>query len=209
MALDRCSLAAFAALAGRCGVEPEAAGRLHERLVARHAEPHRRYHTLDHVDAVLGHLQVTAAMLRDRRTVELAAWYHDAVYDPRRTDNEAASAAWAAAELRAAACDEVVVGDVVRLVEVTAGHQAARPDEVALCDADLAVLGAGPAAYDRYRAAVREEYGFLDEDTWRAGRSSVLRSLLALPRLYGTPAFADREVQARHNVAAELRSLTG
>jgi predicted metal-dependent HD superfamily phosphohydrolase len=197
----------FVELCSRSGVADADARRIHADLVERHGEPHRRYHTLDHVGAVLGHLDTTAAGIDDRRALELATWFHDAVYDPQRPDNEAASAALAHAELLAAGADQDVVDDVVRLVATTADHRATTDDEHALCDADLAVLGAGPEGYEAYRRAVRAEYGYLDDELWRIGRSAVLRSMLAGGRLFHSPAFAARADQARRNLAGELADL--
>lgn len=198
---------AFVELAGAVGVPADLAVELHRELVARHGEPHRRYHTLDHVGWVLHHLDTTASALPDRRAVDLAAWYHDAVYEPLSGDNEAASARLAAARLSEAGADREVVADVVRLVEATAGHQPSAVDEAALCDADLAVLGADPDGYADYVRGVRAEYRAVDDAAWAAGRTAVLRSLLALPRLYHHPAFAEREQRARANLAAELDAL--
>lgn len=198
----------FVALAGAAGVAAGRAAELHGELVARHRESHRAYHSLDHVGWVLHHLATTASELTDRRAVELAAWFHDAVYDPRRGDNEEASAALAADRLSAAGADPVVVADVARLVRATAGHEAQSADEAALCDADLAVLGADPDAYAAYVRAVRAEYSFVDDAAWATGRAAVLRSLLDLPRLYHHPAFGGREVRARTNLTSELDALS-
>lgn len=203
---DRVSLGSFTELARTCAVDERWAARLHRELLERHAEPHRRYHVLAHVAHVLDHLETTAEALPDDRALRLAAWYHDAVHDPRAGDNEAASAALARARLGLAGAHPSLVDDVERLVLVTAGHRPGREDEQALCDADLAVLGSSPEAYERYRSAVRAEYGFLDDATWREGRAAVLRSLLAAP-LFHTAAFTDREAAARRNLSAELDSL--
>jgi len=206
--IDPTSAEAFARLARACGIGPGEAARLHADLVARHAEPHRRHHVLAHVGAVLHHLDVTAAGLDDQRAVRLAAWYHDAVYDQRRADNEEASARLAAAELSGAGVDGPLVADVERLVRVTAGHRPRTADERALCDADLAVLAADREGYERYRSGVREEYDFVADATWRVGRARVLEGLLDGP-LFHTEAFADREGRARENLLAELRTLAG
>ncbi len=114
--------------------------------------------------------------------------------------------------LARAGVGEAQVTRAEELVLATAAH-AASPDDPAaqaLLDADLAVLGADPAAYDRYRLAVREEYAALDEAAWRAGRTAVMSGLLARDPLYGTPAARRRwEAQAKANIARELDSLTG
>ncbi|SFP19693.1 Predicted metal-dependent phosphohydrolase, HD superfamily [Geodermatophilus dictyosporus] len=178
-------------------------------LVAAWSEPHRRYHDLHHLAAVLGLVGELGIDAADPATVALAAWYHDAVYDPRRSDNEQVSAERARAGLRGLVPADRV-DEVVRLVLLTAGHDAAPGDAngAVLCDADLAVLAGPPEAYAAYASAVREEYGHLSDEVFTAGRIAVLESLLALPALYRLPAVAgDWEPRARANLTAELALL--
>jgi predicted metal-dependent HD superfamily phosphohydrolase len=177
-------------------------------VVAAWSEPHRRYHDLHHLAAVLGLVGELSPAADDPAAVALAAWYHDVVYDPRRGDNEQASAERARAGLRG-----LVPGprldEVVRLVLLTAGHDPA-PDDAngaVLCDADLAVLAGPPESYAAYASAVRAEYGHLSDETFTAGRIAVLESLLALPALYRLPAVAGWEPRARANLTAELALL--
>jgi predicted metal-dependent HD superfamily phosphohydrolase len=178
-------------------------------VVAAWSEPHRRYHDLAHLAAVLGVVDALAAHAADPAAVRLAAWYHDVVYDPQRADNEEASAARARAGLRGLVAEDRLA-QVERLVLLTAGHDPADDDAdgAVLCDADLAVLAAPPAAYAVYASAVREEYRHLDDATFTAGRTAVLEQLLALPRLYRVPAVAGTwEPRARANLSAELALL--
>ncbi|WP_347059284.1 metal-dependent phosphohydrolase [Blastococcus sp. HT6-30] len=177
-------------------------------VVAAWSEPHRRYHDLAHLAAVLGLVERLVADVPDPDAVRLAAWYHDVVYDPQRTDNEQLSAARARAGLRGLVPDERVE-EVVRLVLLTDGHDVAPGDAdgAALCDADLAVLASPPGAYAGYASAIRAEYGHLDDETFTAGRIAVLDQLLALPRLYRLPAAAEWEPLARANLTAELTLL--
>jgi predicted metal-dependent HD superfamily phosphohydrolase len=181
-------------------------------LMARWREPHRAYHTTTHLAAVLDRLDdLNNDGVEVGAAVELAAWLHDAVYDPRATDNEAASAALAAGLLAPLGFDEATVAEVVRLVQLTAGHRPAPGDTAgaALCDADLAVLAGPPDAYQAYATAVRREYRHLSDPAFRRGRSRVLADLLARPRLYATAAGRRRwEVTARANLAAELATLS-
>ena len=178
-------------------------------VVAAWSEPHRRYHDLAHLAAVLGLVGELAGAATDPDAVRLAAWYHDVVYDPRRDDNEQVSAERARAGLRGLVPPERVE-EVVRLVLLTAGHDPA-PDDVdgaVLCDADLAVLAGPPEAYAAYASAVREEYGHLSDAEFTAGRTAVLEHLLALPALYRLPAVArEWTPRARANLAAELSLL--
>ncbi|MFD5783276.1 hypothetical protein [Streptomyces sp. NPDC126933] len=182
-----------------------------DRLLARWAEPQRRYHTTDHLLAVLDHIDTLAAYADDPDLVRLAAWFHDAVYRPDRSENEERSARLAEVALPEAGLNQDRTHEVARLVRLTTSHAAEPGDRngAVLCDADLAVLAGAPAAYAAYAAAVREEYGFVPDDAFRTGRAAVLEQLLALPSLFRTPhGLAEWEARARENLAAELRTLT-
>ncbi|WP_324275916.1 metal-dependent phosphohydrolase [Blastococcus brunescens] len=173
-------------------------------LVAAWSEPHRRYHDLAHLAAVLG-LVGELGGAADPDAVRLAAWYHDVVYVPERDDNEAISAQRARAGLRGLVGDERVA-EVERLVLLTAGHEPA-PDDVdgaVLCDADLAVLAGPPGAYATYASAIRAEYAHLSDEEFTAGRIAVLEHLLGLETLYRTPAARPWTETARANMTAEL-----
>ncbi|MER8067457.1 hypothetical protein ABTZ59_03975 [Streptomyces sp. NPDC094034] len=182
-----------------------------DRLLARWAEPQRRYHTTDHLLAVLDHVDTLAEFADDPDVVRLAAWFHDAVYLPDRSENEERSARLAERALPEAGLSEERTREVARLVRLTTTHAAAPGDRngAVLCDADLAILASGPEAYAAYTAAVREEYGFVPDDAFRTGRAAVLEQLLALPALFRTPYGArEWEARARANLADELRDLT-
>ncbi|MGW8485936.1 HD domain-containing protein [Streptomyces sp. NPDC055886] len=182
-----------------------------ENLLARWAEPQRRYHTTAHLIAVLDGVDALAGYADDVHAVRLAAWFHDAVYRPDRSENEERSAALAERALPEAGVPDTVTAEVARLVRLTVTHDPAdgdRDGEV-LCDADLAVLAGGPQEYGAYASRVREEYGFVPDEAFRAGRAAVLRQLLDLPRLFRTPyGAAEWEARARHNLATELELLT-
>ncbi|WP_239133997.1 HD domain-containing protein [Rugosimonospora africana] len=180
----------------------ESAGR---DLLDRWGEPHRRYHNVDHLSATLSTLDDLGASPAAR----LAAWYHDAVYDPQRPDNEERSAVLAARMLPGLGLAEQVP-EVVRLIRLTAGHDPAPDDRdgIALCDADLAVLAWPRHEYDGYAGAIRAEYAHVPDEAYRAGRAGVLRGLLGLPALYRTPELhACWEEPARANLRRELATL--
>ena len=180
-------------------------------LDKRYAEPHRRYHTREHLTAVLDLVDELAGHAAAPDAVRLAAWFHDAVYDPERADNEERSARLAARMLADTDLPPGTVEQVVRLVELTASHapEDDDPDGQVLCDADLAILGADPEKYAAYAAAVREEYAFVPDEVFKAGRAQVLNSLLALPKLFHTPQARERyEERARGNIQTELMLLS-
>ncbi|GAA4227684.1 putative metal-dependent HD superfamily phosphohydrolase [Streptosporangium album] len=179
---------------------------LGRELIARYGEPQRRYHTAGHLEAVLAHIDTLAANAADPDLVRLAAWFHDAVYDPRRGDNEERSARLAERALPEMGLPADAVATVARLVRLTATHDPAPGDAdgAVLCDADLAILATPPEIYADYAAAVRQEYSFVPDDAFRDGRTAVLRSLLDRPAIFR---IADLEAPARANIHAELERL--
>jgi predicted metal-dependent HD superfamily phosphohydrolase len=196
------------------GLPAEATGPLRRELEERYGEPARRYHTLDHVEAVFDRAAAIvgdpASRPRDPAALELAVWWHDAVYEPGKAGNEAASA-WLLRDRLRPWVEPGVLERAVRLVHATDGHRADPaspdwPDVAVLLDADLGVLAGTPDEYDDYVALVRAEFGFLGEDDWRRGRAEVLRDLVSRP-LFRTAPMRAREPQARENVARELALL--
>jgi predicted metal-dependent HD superfamily phosphohydrolase len=178
-------------------------------LDVRYAEQHRRYHDLTHAKQVVRDA-VALTDGQDGALVALAGWAHDVVYDGRAGDDERASAAWARRQLTSAGLADTDVTRVEGLVLATFDHTAPSDDHLAdaLLDADLAILGAAPDAYERYRVAVRAEYAHVTDAQWRVGRAAVLRSLLDRESLYRTVTARERwAAPARRNLAGELAAL--
>src|SRR5262249_44336165 len=145
-------------------------------LARRYGEPHRAYHNLAHLRQVLDHVQQQSGTLREPAAVELAAWFHDVVYDPRANDNEEQSAARAANVLANLGMDAELIRRVSELILLTKTH-AAPPgdtDALVLLDADLAILGAPPDEYERYAGGIRQEYAHVSDEDFRQGRIAVL-----------------------------------
>jgi predicted metal-dependent HD superfamily phosphohydrolase len=209
--LRRWNATLLAARAGHEGPDPAPYGR---NLLSRWAEPQRRYHTVDHLRAVLDRIDELADQGGEGGELELVrlgAWFHDAVYRPDRSENEERSAVLAEKALAEAGLTPHEVAEVARLVRLTTTHDPAAGDlnGETLCDADLAILATDPDTYGGYTAAVREEYSFVPEADFRAGRAAVLRHLLGLPRLFRTPyGAAVWEERARENLERELAELT-
>jgi len=193
--------------------DPDAARAVGEDLLARWAEPQRHYHTLAHLDCVLSIVDANARLADDPESVRLAAWFHDAVYDPMAGSgrNEAASAALAERALSLLGLPTERICEVARLVHLTAGHDVAAGDHNGglLADADLAVLAAEPEVYDAYAAAIRREYAHLPDALYRLGRRAVLQQLLDLPALYRVvPARTEWSELAHANLRREVRALS-
>lgn len=180
-------------------------------LLDRYDEPTRHYHDRRHLQEVLAGVGLLGGHAADVVAVQLAAWFHDAVYDPASTDNEEKSARLAEEMLLATPVAPSVIAEVARLVRLTSTHDPAREDGngAVLCDADLAVLASDRHRYAEYAADVRAEYAALDDVTFRSGRAAVLQQLLRPSSLFRTPEGHRRwEAAARANIHRELESLT-
>jgi len=180
-------------------------------LLTRYADPARSYHDLTHLDEVLRNVDELADYAVDPDTVRLAAWFHDAVYDPTAADNEQRSAHLAETVLAQLRVEGARVREVARLVLLTAGHEVGPGDRdgAVLCDADLAVLASDASRYAAYVEGVRAEYAHVPDEAFAAGRATVLRGLLAQEPLFRTPSgHLAWESAARSNVRAELDRLT-
>jgi predicted metal-dependent HD superfamily phosphohydrolase len=202
---------AFLTAARDAGAGGDVAG-VGSRLLGRWAEPHRGYHDLRHLAEVLARVDQLAAYALDLPTVRLAAWFHDAIYDPAAPDNEERAAAYAESTLPRIDVAPLLIAQVARLVRLTATHQPADGDAdgAVLCDADLAVLASPPERYRSYVEGVRREHAHVDDAAFATGRAAVLRTLLGRPWLFATEhGHTHWEEQARANVSAELRELTG
>jgi predicted metal-dependent HD superfamily phosphohydrolase len=178
-------------------------------LLARWAEPHRRYHTPQHLHECLALFERDRALAEHPGEVAIALWFHDAVYDTARHDNEAASADWASRVLLQAGAAPDVAARVHALVMATRHSEVpATADAKLLVDIDLAILGAEPVRFAEYERQIRGEYGFVPEAVFRDRRAAILRGFLARPSLFATPAYVDRfDAPARANLARAIASL--
>ena len=186
-------------------------GGLMNQLVAAYSERQRHYHTLQHLRECLAHFDAAAALARRPAEVELALWFHDAVYQPQAADNEERSAQWARDSVLAAGCGEDVAQRVHDLVMATKQHTAAPGDADAalLLDVDLAILGALPTRFDEYERQIRAEYAHVEPQAWRARRARVLGGFLQRPRLYLTDVFHDTlAARARANLQRSVAALS-
>lgn len=192
------------------GVEP-ADERLFEAVMARYAEPHRAYHTARHLDECFARLNAVTSLADHIYEVELALWFHDAVYEARRHDNEEQSASWAREAVLQAGLPIPVAGRVHDLILATK-HDAvpATPDAALLVDIDLTILAAPIERFDEYERQVRQEYSWVPGFLFRRKRREILQAFLARPYIYSTEHFRMFcEALARANLERSIRSLGG
>jgi predicted metal-dependent HD superfamily phosphohydrolase len=189
---------------------------IRSELVKCYTASDRYYHDLRHVEALLALMREHLASLADPVAVEAAIWFHDAIYDTHRNDNEQRSADLARERLAPLASSEQV-DRIAAMILATAHHalpgglsEREGGDCALFLDMDLAILGAAASEFAAYEQAVRREYGWVPEPMWIAGRRRVLESFLARPSIYARPGFrASHETAARHNIAQALARLTG
>jgi predicted metal-dependent HD superfamily phosphohydrolase len=201
----------FARLLKQYGVPEYDAYPIFDDLANRHSEPHRHYHTLEHVAEVLRVVGRLSRFAADPNAVLLAAWFHDAVYDPHAKDNEEQSVIVAAESMDLLYFSpelQAHVWDLIRSTAHSTHLESPDPDTAVLLDADLAILAAEEKRYARYAEDVRKEYAWVPDDAYRTGRTDVLQSFLARPRIYNTPVMVEEgEESARRNLRAEIERL--
>jgi len=183
--------------------------KLRGELIARYGEPHRKYHTTQHLDECFEKLDDIRPLARYPAEVELALWFHDAIYDVKRHDNEEKSADWARASAAAAGVSAEACERVYSLI-LTTRHKAVPhgTDAEILVDVDLSILGAAPERFDQYERQVREEYAWVPEFVVRRERKAILKEIRARSRIFNTTRFRDRyEQQARSNIERSLERL--
>jgi predicted metal-dependent HD superfamily phosphohydrolase len=180
-----------------------------QALVRRWDEPHRKYHTLQHLGECLASFERDRGLAERPGEVALAIWFHDAVYDTSAHDNEARSADRARRVLREAGAAADVAARVHALIMATRHSEVpATPDARLLVDIDLAILGAAPARFDEYERQIRDEYGFVPAARFREKRAEILRGFLARPALFTTRAYATRfDAAARVNLRRAIAGL--
>lgn len=179
-------------------------------LVARYSEPHRHYHVASHIATCLALFDEVRSAVSDPVSLELALWFHDAIYQPRASDNEERSADLAVAALHACDAESARADRVKALILTTKRHEpTTTADAPWMLDIDLAVLGSSPEAFAAYDEGIRMEYSWMDPAEYRAKRADVLAAFLAKPRIYHTSTFHDRfEQTARRNLQRTRRELT-
>ena len=179
-------------------------------LSRRYSEAGRAYHTLDHIAGLLDMVSRFQSEMQDETAIHMAVWFHDAVYDTRRADNEEQSAAYMTALLSPAGAAPALLSSVERLILATKTHLTSPTDIDCqlLMDADLAVFGSCASDYDHYAQAIRQEYAWVSQDDYGLGRRKVLESFLSRERLYQRPSLFDQfEKMARTNLRREIERL--
>ena len=182
---------------------------LFKEVIGRYSEAQRRYHTVRHLEECFEVLDAVRGEAERPAEVELALWFHDAVYDTRRHDNEQRSAEWARSVAGRAGLDAEVGERVAALIMAT--RHDAKPvgaDACVLVDVDLSILGAEAQRFDEYERDVRAEYDWVPEVVFRRERRKILEQILGRERIYSTQRMREsHEARARENLTRSLATL--
>lgn len=174
-------------------------------LEQTYSDDPRRYHTLRHIEQCLQEFDEVRHLAKEPAAVELALWFHDAIYDPRESDNEEQSARMLRRMVESPFTEEAIA-----LIFATKHERLHLEQDAALvCDIDLAILGKPPQDFDVYERQIRYEYDWVPEQAYREGRAKLLMKFMARQSIYATGVFQDRyEVQARNNLQRSISRLT-
>ena len=179
----------------------------HQKLIDAYSEPQRSYHTIQHLDECLRLLDEVSC--NQPNMIEMALWFHDAVYDPKALDNEERSAVLASEALEAAGVAPALVAEVRRMIMLTKTHQPGRgPDDATLIDIDLAILGQEAVRFGEYEQQIRREYAWVPDEVYRVKRAEILRGFLQRDPIYRSPFFHQKfESAARSNLRRLISQL--
>ncbi len=201
-----------------CGGNPAARPNEYAYLIRAYTQAHRAYHTMQHLTECLSHLRVaqaemskSAGSVQKIAEIALALWYHDAIYRPRRGDNEARSARWFRFRASQFAIPTSGVERISAMILATQHGVASVPEDAQtqlMLDIDLAILAATPARFREYCTQIRCEYAFVPADIFAIKRAQVLREFLNQKKIYHSDFGVSLEATARLNLTNEIANLS-
>lgn len=194
-----------------CNVTKNKKQELFELLMAYYSEKHRFYHNLSHIEALFHRIDSFQGKIQNSTAVGFAIWFHDVIYDTRKSDNEEQSAKLAVQALSELKISSEIQKLVQDYILATKKHSADHlsTDGKLFLDTDLSILGASEDIYAEYRKAIRQEYSWVPGFLYRINRKKILTSFLERTRIYFTEEMALQfETQARHNLHHEIQSLS-
>jgi predicted metal-dependent HD superfamily phosphohydrolase len=203
---------AWMELAGKFSDKETLNDRFFAEFQKQYTHPNRYYHNLTHVGKMLQAVERYAGQLEDADAVRFAVWFHDVVYQPIRSDNEAKSAELAENALLQLSFPAQRIEKVKEMIARTHNHTEQLPAEDVdtrfFLDFDLLILGSEWSEYQVYTSQIRREYAMFPDFMYNPGRLKVLRKFVDMPFIYRTSVFrAALEKQARENLQAEINQL--
>lgn len=182
--------------------------KLFEKVIAKYEEEHRHYHNTSHLLSCLGWFDKFTELADTQHVVELALWFHDVIYDPKKNDNEEQSALFTQTELLALGASANEVSTFTQYIRATKAHVGSQGDEALVIDIDLSILGAPTNVFAEFEEQIREEYRHIPTPRFSSGRLAILENFLNRPVLYHHERIRNElEAQARNNLQQRIDVL--
>ncbi|MEZ5017560.1 MAG: hypothetical protein R2800_10950 [Flavipsychrobacter sp.] len=194
------------------GLETEKTISYYKQLIDLYNNPSRHYHNLSHIYTLLKYTDQYAHLLSDSKTIKYAIWYHDAIYDSSKNDNEEKSAALALEHMTNLGIEKQMIDTCCKMIIATKTHKLTNDidsfDAQFLLDIDLSILGTKEEEYRQYTKHIRQEYIIYPDPMYTIGRKNVIEHFLAMDRIYKTDLFFGLcEEHAKENLKEELKQL--
>ncbi|HOX95859.1 MAG TPA: N-methyl-D-aspartate receptor NMDAR2C subunit [Candidatus Woesebacteria bacterium] len=176
-----------------------------------YSHPQRGYHNLDnHIQHCLKEFDAVKHLAINPKALELAIWFHDAIYDTKIHGIEEMCADLAFSTCRTA---HLSVGFSQKVSDlVLATRHIEEPldiDAQLICDIDLSPLGLPQIDFDQNSVFIREEYGWVSNADFAKGRMNILKKYLDRRSLYITKYFQNKYgEQARQNLLRSMAELS-
>ena len=196
----------FIGLCKRYSSDPDLIHQLWDELESNYSEKARHYHTLNHLENLFQQLEEVKTEISDWNVALFALFYHDAIYNASKNNNEEASAELATTRMKQFGIPSETVEAVANMILATKTHLLSENHDINLfTDADLSVLGSDWDSYSEYAKNVRKEYRIYPDLIYKPGRRKVLQHFLNMERIFKTEHFYRKfEAQARENLQKEL-----
>lgn len=166
--------------------------RLFNTVKKFYSEPHRHYHNFEHIKACLEHFDTVIDKLSNPLLVEISIWFHDLIYNPKKSNNEKQSAELAKQFLQPSTLTPSQITIICHNIIATIHpSKPTSPDQAYLLDIDLSILASDNELYDQYENWIRKEYQHVPTFFFTLGRKKLLRSFLELDSIYYTDYFRD------------------
>lgn len=180
-----------------------------DQLYAAYSEDGRHYHNTSHVAELLTQFKTVRHIAEFPAEIEVAIWFHDAIYDTRASDNEEQSAAWAESYLSGCGAPPKSISRIVEMIIATKTHESDLSDALIMLDIDLGILGSEPHVFERYDQAIRKEYHWVPDEAYRQGRVQILSTFYDRNRIFRTDHFHSRlNANARRNLKTKIDELS-
>ena len=181
-------------------------------LKVNYTSKQRYYHNFNHISSMLTSIsKITDIDLQSVINDDFffALWYHDVIYIPGKMDNEVKSADFANKWLTKINFNNLKTKTVCNMILRTQNHFENCNDNLStklFLDCDLHILGSERAVYIKYLKQIRQEFAFVDDISYKIGRTKVLNKFLENKFIYKTSYYHDKyEAIARNNIEYELR----